>query len=472
MADEKSADDSYDLVVIGAGPAGYEGAIRAAQLGLKTACVEREKALGGTCLRVGCIPSKALLESSERYHDATHAFAEHGVKVGDVQLDLKTMLGRKDRIVTQLTGGVDFLLKKNKVTRVNGHGRLAGAGKVVVTAADGTERTLTTKRVLLATGSAPIALKGIAFDGDRIGTSTEALSYPEVPKHLIVVGAGVIGLELGSVWARLGAKVTVLEYLPRIMPGVDGELAAMAQKIFTKQGLTFELGVKVTGAKVDAGGQCSVTIEGKPDLRGDRVLVCVGRRPYTDKLGLETVGIELDPRGRIPVADPHTFETRAPGVFAVGDVIVGAMLAHKASEEAIACVERMAGVAGHVNYDAIPNVVYTHPELASVGKTEEELKEAKVEYLKGSFPFMPNGRAKALGQTEGLVKVLADAKTDRVLGVHILGPRAGDLIAEVAVAVEFGASSEDIARSVHAHPTLAEVIKEAALAVHKRAIHA
>jgi dihydrolipoamide dehydrogenase len=457
----------YDLIVIGAGPAGYHAAIRGAQLGMKVACIDAalgkdgKPALGGTCLRVGCIPSKALLESSERFADAKHHMAEHGVKVSGVEVDLKTMLGRKDRIVTQLTGGIDFLFKKNKVTKVVGHGRLDGPGKVTVKTVEG-DRTLQAKHILIATGSTPSGLKGIAFDGDRIGTSTEALAYPEVPKRLVVVGAGVIGLELGSVWARLGSQVTVLEYLPRILPGVDGELATAAQKLFTKQGMTFKLGVRVTGARV-VGSEVEVSLDGQEPVKGDRCLVAVGRRPYTDGLGLETVGIELDPRGRVPV-DPHTFATKAKGVYAVGDVIVGAMLAHKASEEAVACVEMLVTGVGHVCYEAIPNVVYTNPELASVGKSEEELKEAKV-------PFMPNGRAKALGQTDGLVKVLAHEQTDRVLGVHILGPRAGDLIAEVALAVEFGASSEDIARTVHAHPTLAEVVKEAAMAVAGRAIH-
>lgn len=463
-----SPEEQFDLVVIGAGPGGYVAAIRAAQLGLKTACVEREKALGGTCLRVGCIPSKALLESSERYAEARHGLDEHGVVLKEVALDLARMMKRKEGIVGQLTRGIEGLFKKNKVTRVLGHGRLDGPGRVLVIDPEGKERVLGARRVLIATGSAVATLPGVPMDWDRIGGSTEALSYPEVPKHLIVIGAGVIGLELGSVWARLGAKVTVLEYLDRVLPGMDAEVAQAAQKVLARQGLTFKLGVRVTGARVE-GQECVVEAEGMEPLRGDRVLVAVGRRPYTEDLGLESVGITLDPRGRIPV-DAH-FRTQAPDVYAIGDVIPGPMLAHKASEEGVACVERMVTGAGHINYDAIPNIVYTHPEVASVGKTEDELKQAGTPYRKGTFPFMANGRAKALGTTDGFVKVLAHAETDRVLGVHIIGPRAGDLIAEVAVAVEFGASSEDIARCVHAHPTLAEAVKEAALAVDGRPIH-
>lgn len=462
-------EERFDLVVIGAGPGGYVAAIRAAQLGLKTACVEREQALGGTCLRVGCIPSKALLESSERFAEAKHGLDEHGVVLREVGLDLARMLKRKDGIVGQLTKGVDGLFKKNKVARYLGHGRLDGPGRVLVIDPQGKERVLGAQRVLIATGSAVATLKGVEMDWDRIGSSTEALSYPTVPEHLIVIGAGVIGLELGSVWARLGAKVTVLEYLDRILPGVDLELASAAQKVLARQGLTFKLGVRVTGARVEGDGRCVVEAEGQEPLRADRVLVAVGRRPFTDDLGLESVGITLDPRGRIPT-DEH-FRTRAAEVYAIGDVIAGPMLAHKASEEGVACVERMVTGAGHLNYDAIPNIVYTHPEIASVGKTEEELKAAGTPYRKGSFPFLANGRAKALGTTDGFVKFLAHPETDRILGVHILGPRAGDLIAEVAVAIEFGASSEDLARCVHAHPTLAESVKEAALAVDKRQIH-
>jgi dihydrolipoyl dehydrogenase len=465
VADEKH----YDLVVIGAGPGGYVAAIRAAQLGMKTACIEKEPRLGGTCLRVGCIPSKALLESSERYEETRHALAKHGVKVSGVELDLPTMLARKDGIVDTLTKGIEFLFKKNNIDRYPGTGRLDGQGKVVVEGPKGNDH-LTATHVLIATGSEVATLRGVDMDWDRIGGSTQALSYDTVPEHLVVIGAGVIGLELGSVWRRLGSKVTVFEYLDRILPGVDGEVAKEAHKQFKRQGMEFHLGSRVTGARLD-GEKCVVEVEGREPTTCDRVLVAVGRRPNTQALNLDSVGIVVDDRGRIPV-DSHTFETTTPGIYAIGDVIIGPMLAHKAEEEGIACVEHIATGYGHVNYDAIPNVVYTHPEVASVGRTEEELKEDGKSFRKGKFQFMANGRARALGQTEGMVKFLADARTDRILGVHIIGPRAGDLIAEVAVAVEFGASSEDIARAVHAHPTLAEVVKEAALAVDGRALHA
>ncbi|MEM6794574.1 MAG: dihydrolipoyl dehydrogenase [Acidobacteriota bacterium] len=457
---------SHDLVIIGSGPGGYIAAIRAAQLGLDVGCIEKEPALGGTCLRVGCIPSKALLEASERYSEAKHDLKRFGVKVSGVELDLRAMMKHKERTVKALTQGVAGLFQKNKVTRYSGHGRLAGPGQVEVIGGD-EPVTIEAKSVLIATGSAVASLPGVEIDGDRIGDSTTALSYPEVPEHLVVIGAGVIGLELGSVWARLGAKVTVLEYLDRILPGMDLETAKKAQRVFKKQGLDFNLGVKVTGARVE-GERCVVEAEGRDPIDCDRVLMCVGRRPYTDNLGLDTVGLELDDRGRIPV-DQH-FQA-APGIYAIGDVIVGPMLAHKAEHEGVACVEHMVTGYGHVNYDAVPNVVYTHPEVASVGKTEEELRDAEIPFRKGAFPFMANGRAKALAQTDGQVKILAHAETDRVLGVHIIGPHAGDLIAEAAVAMEYGASSEDIARSCHAHPTLAETVKEAALAVDKRALN-
>jgi dihydrolipoamide dehydrogenase len=456
----------HDLVVIGSGPGGYVAAIRAAQLGLDVACVEKETELGGTCLRVGCIPSKALLEASERYHEAKTGLKRMGIKVAGVELDLKGMLRHKDKTVTALTKGVAGLLKKNKVARYQGHGRLDGPGAVVVEGDD--EARLSAEHIVIATGSEVATLPGVEMDWDRIGGSTEALSYPEVPEHLVVIGAGYIGLELGSVWRRLGSKVTVLEYLDRILPGIDVETAKLAQRFFKKQGLTFHLGARVTGARTESNG-CVVEAEGLEPIACDRVLVAVGRKPYTEGLGLGSVEIELDDRGRIPV-DEH-FKTSAPGVYAIGDVIAGPMLAHKAEEEGIACVERIVTGYGHVNYGAIPGVVYTHPEIAAVGRTEEELQEAGVAYRKGTFPFMANGRAKALNQTDGQVKFLADEATDRVLGVHIIGPRAGDLIAEVAVAIEFGASSEDVARAVHAHPTLAEVVKEAALAVDGRSIH-
>jgi len=457
----------HDLVILGGGPGGYVAAIRATQLGMNVACIEQESALGGTCLRVGCIPSKALLESSERYEQAREELATHGVGVGEVSLDLATMMKRKDKLVTILSKGVEGLLKKNKITRHVGHGRLLAPGRIEVPRGD-QRIELEAAHVLLATGSKSAGLPGIEPDGDRIGTSTEALSYSEVPEHLIVIGAGAIGLELGSVWRRLGAKVTVLEYLDRILLGMDAELAGEALKVFKRQGMQFLLGCRVTSARVE-GEQCVVESAGNEPRRGDRVLVAVGRAPNTDDLGLEAAGVRTDRKGFVSV-DEH-FATSAAGVYAIGDVIGGAMLAHKAEEEGVACVEQLATGYGHVNYDAIPNVVYTEPEIASVGKTEAELQEAGVEYRKGAFPFVANGRARALGNTTGQVKMLADAATDRILGVHILGPRAGDLIAEAAVAIELGASSEDLARSSHAHPTLAEALKEAALAVDGRALH-
>jgi len=456
----------HDLIVIGAGPGGYVAAIRAAQLGLDVACIEAEEALGGTCVRVGCIPSKALLEASERYHAAGHDLADFGIKVAGVELDLARMLERKTKVVSQNTGGVAYLFKKNKITRYRGHGRITGPGRVVVEGQDAGE--LEAKHVLIATGSNVAPLRGVTLDGDRIGTSTEALSYPEVPKHLVVIGAGYIGLELGSVWNRLGSKVTVLEYLERILPGMDSDIAEEAERIFTKQGIEFRLGSKVTGTRRE-GDQVFVSVEGQPDIECDRVLVSVGRVPNTTGLGLDTVGIELDPRGRIPI-DDH-FRTYVAGFYAIGDVVRGPMLAHKAEEEGVACVEHIVTGYGHVNYDAIPGVVYTHPEIASVGKTEDELKSLNVPYKKGVFPFTANGRARALGATEGRVKILAHQDTDRILGVHILGAHAGDLIAEAVAAIEFGATSEDIARTSHAHPTLAEIVKEAAFAVSGRAIH-
>jgi dihydrolipoamide dehydrogenase len=456
----------HDLIVIGAGPGGYVAAIRAAQLGLDVACIDDDPALGGTCVRIGCIPSKALLEASERYYEAGHALADFGVKVAGVELDLPRMLERKTKVVAALTGGVAHLFKKNKVTRYLGRGRIVGPGRVVVEGTDANE--LEAKHVVIATGSNVAPLRGVEFDGDRIGTSTEALSYPEVPKHLVVIGAGYIGLELGSVWNRLGAKVTVLEYLERILPGMDSDIAEEAERIFTRQGIEFRLGSKVTGAKRD-GDSVSVSVEGQPDIVCDRVLVAVGRVPNTTGLGLDTVGIELDPRGRIPIDD--AFRTYVAGFYAIGDVVRGPMLAHKAEEEGIACVEQIVTGYSHVNYDAIPGVVYTHPEIASVGKTEDELKSHNVPYRKGVFPYIANGRARALGATAGRVKMLAHATTDRILGVHIIGAHAGDLIAECAAAIEFGATSEDIARTSHAHPSLAEIVKEAAFAVSGRAIH-
>ena len=457
----------HDLIVVGAGPGGYVAAIRAAQLGLNVACVEREAALGGTCLRIGCIPSKALLEASERYA-ATAGLAEYGVKVGSVELDLPTMLKRKDQVVGGLTKGIEALFKKNKITRYAGHGRLVGPGRVDVTGTEGVTE-LQAGKIIIATGSQSAPLRGVELDGDRIGTSTEALAYGEVPKHLVVIGAGVIGLELGSVWRRLGAQVTVLEYLDRILPGIDSEIAADAQKLFKRQGFKFHLGSRVTAARVED-GKCVVERADAEPIECDRVLLAVGRVPNTVDLGLDAVGIPLDERGRIPVNE-H-FATPADGVFAIGDVVRGPMLAHKAEEEGVACVEQIVSGYGHVNYDAIPGVCYTDPEIATVGRTEDELTAAGRAFRKGVFQFRGNGRARALGSIDGKVKVLADAETDRVLGVHIIGPHAGELIAEAVVAIEFGASSEDLARCVHAHPTLAETLKEAALAVDGRAIHA
>ncbi len=467
MSDTSETSKTYDLIVVGAGPGGYIAAIRAAQLGLRTACIEKESTLGGTCVRIGCIPSKALLEATERYEETKSGLKRFGIKTSGVEIDIPTLMKHKDTTVKALTGGVAGLFKKNGIDRIVGHGRIAGPG-VVEVLGEGEPQRLETKNILIATGSVPSFLPGIEPDWDKIGSSTEALSYPEAPAHLVVIGAGVIGLELGSVWARLGSKVTVLEYMDRILPGMDLETAQMAQKIFKKQGLDFKLGVRVTGARLEGEG-CVVEADGQEPIHCDRVLVAVGRKPYTENLGLENVGLTTDKRGRLEV-DGH-FKTSAAGVYAIGDVIAGPMLAHKAEEEGVAAVEFIATGYGHVNYDAIPGVVYTHPEIASVGKTEEELKEAGIDYKVGKFPFLANGRAKALIQTEGQVKILADAKTDRVLGIHIIGPRAGDLIAEATLAIEFKASAEDIARTSHAHPTLAEVMKEAALAVDGRPLN-
>jgi dihydrolipoamide dehydrogenase len=466
MSVHTSNETHFDLVVIGAGPGGYVAAIRAAQLGLKVACIEREAELGGTCLRIGCIPSKALLESSELFHQAGHDFAEHGIVVPPPRLDLPALMARKDKTVLGLTRGVAGLFKKHRVARFFGPGSLAGPGRVRL---EGQEpKDLTAEHILLATGSKVAGLKGVVPDGQRILTSTEALALPAVPASLIVIGAGAIGLELGSVWARLGSAVSVLEYADRILPGMDAEIARGMQRSLEKQGLRFQLGARVESAEV-RGERVLVRVAGQEPLEAERVLLAVGRVPNTDGLGLANVGIITDPRGRIPVNE-H-FQTSAQGVYAVGDVIAGPMLAHKAEEEGIACAEYLATGYGHVNYAAIPAVVYTHPEAAGVGQTQEELEAAGTPFKRGTFPFSANGRARALGQTEGLVKVLAHAETDRILGVHIFGPRAGDLIAEAAVSIEFGASAEDLARSCHAHPTLPEALKEAALAVAGRAIH-
>ena len=455
----------HDLIIIGAGPGGYVAAIRAAQLGLNTAVVELESRLGGTCLRVGCIPSKALLESSERFEEASKHLGEFGVNVGDVSVDLQKMMTRKEKIVTGLTDGIAFLFKKNKITRYSGRGTITAAGQVSVESESGEKTELSCKDILIATGSSVATLKGVELDGDRVGTSTEALKYPEIPGHLVVIGAGYIGMEMGSVWRRLGSKVTVVEYLDRILPGMDSEIAKEALKLFKKQGFEFKLGSKVTSARTDGDGVV-IEIEGAESIRADRVLLSAGRTPNTEGLNLEGVGVETDRRGFIRV-DDH-FRTNIKGIHAIGDVIGGAMLAHKAEEEGVALAEKLVTGVGHVNYGVIPGVVYTHPEIATVGKTEDELSERGVDFKKGVFPFIANGRARALNATDGKVKVLADAKTDRILGVHIIGARAGDLIAEAVTAMEFGASSEDLARVCHAHPTLSECVREAALGVDGR----
>jgi len=460
---------NHDLVVIGGGPGGYVAAIRAAQLGMNAAVVEKEPQLGGTCLRVGCIPSKALLESSHKLEMARHELGLHGVQVSGVALDLAAMMKRKTDVVATLAKGIEALLAKNKVTRYAGTGRLAGAGRVEVTAADGTTTRLDAPKVIVAVGSQAVVLPGIEADGRLVGTSTEALSFDAVPGHLVVIGGGYIGLELGSVWRRLGAQVTVLEYADRILTGIDADIAAEALTLFKKQGLEIHLGVKVTSARAEGQG-CVVECAGREPIRCDRVLAATGRRPATGGIGLETVGITPDRGGRIAV-DDH-FRTSAPGVWAIGDCIPGPMLAHKAEEDGVACVDGIAGRWAHVDYDLVPAVVFTHPEIAAVGKTEEQLVEAGVAYRKGVFPFRANGRARTINDTTGKVKVLADAATDRVLGIHIIGPAAGDLIGEAAAAMNFGATAEDIARVCHAHPTLPEALKEAALAVDGRAIHA
>jgi len=464
---------TYDLVIIGAGPGGYTAANRAGQLGMRVACVEKDPALGGTCLNVGCIPSKALLHSSELFEEARESFAEQGIKVSGVELDLPAMMKRKTKVVTTLTRGIAGLFKKNKVEWVSGTAKVAGAGKVLVTAADGTTKELATKAILIASGSVPIELPGLAFDGKRIVDSTGALELSSPPDELIVVGAGAIGLELGSVWRRLGSKVTVVELTPGAVPGMDREMAKLLERALQKQGMKFLFETRVESAKV-AGERVTLSVRGKDDttstLEADVLLVAVGRRAYPDLLGLKEAGVETDARGRI-VVDPH-FATSVPGIYAIGDVIAGPMLAHKAEDEGVACVELLAGKAGHVNYDAIPAVVYTYPELASVGITEEQAKEQGLEVRIGRFPFIANARAKTMGQTEGSVKMIADAKTDRILGVHIFGTHAGDLIAEAGLAIEMAASSEDVARSTHAHPTLPEALKEAALAVDGRPLNA
>lgn len=463
-----AAASSYDLIVIGAGPGGYVCAIRAAQLGMKVACVEKREKLGGTCLNIGCIPSKALLHASERYEGAQHHLKDLGIEVSGVKLDLKGMMKHKDKVVAANTGGIEFLFKKNKIDWLKGEGKVLGKGQVAV---NGT--TYETKNIVIATGSDVISLPGITIDEKTIVSSTGALALDKVPETMVVIGAGVIGLELGSVWSRLGAKVTVIEYLDRILPGMDLETAKEAQKILSKQGLTFKLASKVTSAKPSAKG-VDLTVEPAAggtaeNLKADIVLVAVGRKPYVDGLGVKEAGVELDERGRVKT--DGRYKTNIDGIYAIGDVIIGPMLAHKAGDEGVVLAEMLAGQSGHIDYNLIPGVVYTFPEIAVVGKTEDQLKAEGVQYKVGKFPFMANARARAMNATEGFVKIIADAKTDKVLGCHIVGPEAGTLISEIVIAMEFGASAEDVARTCHAHPTLEEVTKEAALAVHGIPIH-
>jgi len=467
--------DKYDVVVVGGGPGGYVAAIKAAQLGLKTACVESRGSLGGTCLNVGCIPSKALLNSSHKYHEALHSFQEYGVKVSGVQLDLDQMMKQKQQAVKGLTQGIEFLFKKNKVDYVKGFGKITGANQVSVNLNDGSNQVIETSNIIIATGSEPASLPPVPVDNQRkkIVDSTGALELPAVPRRLAVIGGGVIGLEMGSVWGRLGSEVTVIEYLDRIVPGIDSEIATQFMKILKKQKFNFKLGKKVVGSDV-SGDNVKLRIE--PSKGGEQtteefdvVLVATGRRPFTKGLGLDTMGVEMNRSGQVLVNE--RFQTNIPSIFAIGDVIPGPMLAHKAEEEGIACVEFLAGKHGHVNYDAIPGVIYTHPELASVGKTEEQLMEMKVNYNKGTFPFSANSRARTVNDADGIIKVLSDKETDRIYGIHIIGPNAGEMIAEAGLALEYGASSEDIARTCHAHPTLSEALKEACMSAYDKPIH-
>ncbi len=458
--------DQFDVVVIGGGPGGYNSAIRAGQLGLTSACIDKRGTFGGTCLNVGCIPSKALLFTSELFEKAEKDFPKLGIKTTGVSLDLAAMMAHKTKVVGELTRGVEFLLKKNKSEGIVGEARIVNPGQVLVTRPDGTTRTLMAKNIVIATGSDVAPLPGVTVDEETIVSSTGSLALKSVPKRLVVVGAGYIGLELGSVWRRLGSDVTVVEFLDRITPGLDGEVAKQFQRILQRQGMKFLLSTKVAG--IDKKGESlRVNVEAgageKQTLEADVVLVAIGRKPYTDGLGLDEIGVKRDPRGRV-ATDAH-YKTNIAGIWAVGDCREGPMLAHKAEDEAVACIENIAGRAGHVNYDAIPAVVYTAPEVASVGKTEEELKTAGIAYKTGKFPFTANARAKTIAATDGFVKVLADAKTDRVLGVHILGAEAGNMISEAALAIEFGASSEDIARTSHPHPTLSEAVRQASMAV-------
>ncbi|KAI9222822.1 dihydrolipoamide dehydrogenase [Blastocladiella britannica] len=470
-----AASEELDVVVIGGGPGGYVAAIKAAQLGLKTACVEKRGSLGGTCLNVGCIPSKALLHNSHLLHQAQHEFTERGIDADNVKVNLDKMMANKNKVVKSLTGGIELLFKKNKVTYAKGHGKLLSANEVEVTGADGTTSVLKTKHVIVATGSEPSSFPNMPIDEKRIVSSTGALALEKVPEHLIVIGAGVIGLELGSVWARLGSKVTVVEFQATVGAGMDGQMAKEFHKLLKKQGLEFMMSTKVVSATVD-GDVVKLEVEdaktgARQTLTADNVLVSIGRKPYTESLGLENVGLATDNRGRIPI-DGH-LRTSVPNVWAIGDVVVGPMLAHKAEEEGIAAVENIINGAGHVNYDAIPSVIYTHPEVAWVGLTEEQVKEKGIEYSIGSFPFIANSRAKANGDTTGLVKIITDKATDRMLGAHIIGPNAGEMIGEATLAIEYGASAEDVARTCHAHPTLSEAFKEACMAAYgnKKPIH-
>ena len=461
----------FDLVVIGSGPGGYVGAIRAAQLGLKTAIVEKDKTYGGTCLNVGCIPSKALLESSEHYAALQHDMKDHGIKVSGVEIDIAKMIARKNKVVETNTQGIAFLFKKNKITPFQGMGKILSQGKVEVSKADGSKEVITTKNILIATGSVPAELPFLKFDEKKVLSNTGALAIEKVPQKMIVIGGGVIGLELGSVWARLGAQVQVIEYADRLGGAMDQDCMSTLKKCLEKEGLKFHLSTKVTGAKITDSG-VEVELEALKDsskatLTADVVLVAIGRRPFTGGLGCEETGIEKDPQGRVKI-DAH-FQTNIPGIYAIGDVVAGPMLAHKAEEEGVAVAEMLSGQAGHVNYNTVPGVIYTHPEVSSVGITEEQAKAQGTEINVGKFPFMANGRARAKGFTEGFVKIIADKKSDRILGAHMVGPGVSELIHEVVVCMEFGGSSEDLARSFHAHPTLSEVVREAALAVEKRA---
>lgn len=465
------AEDAYDLVVIGAGPGGYQAAIRAAQLGMKTACIESRSTLGGTCLNVGCIPSKALLESSEAFAQASHKMGEMGVKVGEVSIDVKKMQSRKSAVVSSLTKGIAGLFKKNKITPIEGFASFTGPGTLSVKNATGKTTTVQGKSILIATGSEPIALPGVEFDEKQIVSSTGALDFSKVPKHLVVIGGGVIGLELGCVWARLGARVTVIEAMKTILPGMDGDVIRTIRKVIKKEGIEVHEETRFQKVEKKRSGLVIEASKGDESLKleADKLLVCVGRRPFTAGLGLDKAGVELDEKGRIKV--DGRFATSAAGVYAVGDVIEGPMLAHKAEEEGVACVEMLAGKAGHVNYEAIPGIVYCWPEIAAIGRTTEQCKAEGIDVRIGKIPFAANGRAKCAGETEGFVKIIADARTDRLLGAHIVGPNASELIGELALAFEYSASSEDIARSVHGHPTLSETIKEACLAVDKRSIN-